>query len=98
VLWVANVLLLGVFGPTRKDLGCKAQSGAPLLQGAPAGGMQQVLRTKLEQIIAANQLQQFYPPQALQAVLMRLNNVDFRRAPFTATPSSRLTILLQSTT
>ncbi len=47
--------------------------------------MQQVLRTKLEQIIAANQLQQFYPPQALQAVLMRLNNVDFRRASFTAT-------------
>ena len=42
--------------------------------------MQQVLRTKLEQTIATNQLQQFYPPQALQAVLMRLNNVDFRRA------------------
>ena len=58
--------------------------------------MQQVLRTKLEQTIATNQLQQFYPPQALQAVLMRLNNVDFRRAPFTGTLTSRLTILLQN--
>ena len=63
----------------QQGLCCKASAGAPR-QGSSAGGMQQVLRTKLEQIVAANQLQQFYPPQALQAVLMRLNNVDFRRA------------------
>ncbi len=50
-------------------------------QAAPAAGnsnLQQGLRTTLEQIIAANQLQHFYPPQALQAVLNRLNTVDFR--------------------
>ena len=51
-------------------------------QAAPAAGnsanIQQGLRTKLEQIVAANQLQHFYPPQALQAVLNRLNTVDFR--------------------
>ena len=50
-------------------------------QGAPAAGnagLQQGLRTKLEQIIAVNQLQHFYPPPALQALLNRLNNVDFR--------------------
>ena len=46
--------------------------------GGASGAIQQVLRTKLEQIIAANQLQNFYPPQALQGVLNRLNSVDFR--------------------
>ena len=53
---------------------------ACLLQGPGnnAGNVQQVIRTKLEQIIAVNQLQHFYPPQALQAVLNRLNTVDFR--------------------
>jgi len=56
---------------------------ASCFQQAPAGGgnsanIQQGLRTKLEQIIAANQLQHFFPPQQLQAVLNRLNTVDFR--------------------
>ena len=57
--------------------------------------MQQALRTKLEQIIVANQLQQFYPPQALQAVLMRLNNVDFRRAIAGVPSQLRLTVQMQ---
>ena len=53
-----------------------------LEQGVSAGGnianVQQGLRTKLDQIIAVNQLQHFYPPQALQAVLNRLGTVDFK--------------------
>ena len=52
------------------------------MQATAGGGnnanIQQGLRTKLEQIIAANQLQHFFPPQALQAVLNRLNTVDFK--------------------
>ena len=50
-------------------------------QAFPAAGnlnVQQGLRTKLEQIVATHQLQHFYPPQALQNVLNRLNTVDFR--------------------
>jgi len=65
---------------------CSASQLLLLAQGAQAGGggnnanIQQGLRTKLEQIIQVNQLQQFYPPQALQAVLNRLNSVDFKCA------------------
>ncbi|WIA39813.1 hypothetical protein OEZ86_005866 [Tetradesmus obliquus] len=57
--------------------------GAP---GAPAGGaggapggMAGAIHAKLAQIVAANQLQRFYPPQALQAVAARLDaRVNFR--------------------
>ena len=38
----------------------------------------QTLQNKLQQIIAANQLQSFYPPQALQQVMAKLGRVDFR--------------------
>ena len=77
---------------------CCAAPTSPLLllaQGAQAAGgggnnanIQQGLRTKLEQIIAVNQLQQFYPPQALQAVLNRLNSVDFKCAETGNRPSN----------
>lgn len=45
---------------------------------AQAPGLQGALQTKLQQIIASNQLQSFYPPQVLQQVMARLNAVDFR--------------------
>ena len=65
-----------------KRLSTASSAMLPDAQAAAGGGnsanIQQGLRTKLEQIIAANQLQHFYPPQALQAVLNRLNTVDFR--------------------
>lgn len=62
--------------------------GAPPggMPGAPAGGaggapggMTGAIHAKLAQIVAANQLQRFYPPQALQAVAARLDaRVNFR--------------------
>jgi hypothetical protein len=37
------------------------------------------IHAKLSQIVAANQLQRFYPPQSLQAVAARLDaRVNFR--------------------
>ena len=38
----------------------------------------QTLQNKLQQIITANRLQVFYPPQELQKVMARLGKVDFR--------------------
>ncbi|KAF6254656.1 hypothetical protein COO60DRAFT_296043 [Scenedesmus sp. NREL 46B-D3] len=47
--------------------------------GGAAGGMAGQIHAKLSQIVAANQLQRFYPPQALQAVAARLDaRVNFR--------------------
>ena len=79
-----NVISNAVTHHAGKHLKVLSAGSMALLLGAqvfPAAGdfnTQQGLRTKLEQIIAANQLQQSYPPQALQAVLNRLNTVDFR--------------------
>jgi hypothetical protein len=46
--------------------------------GAP-GGMVGAIHAKLASVVAANQLQRFYPPQALQALASRLDGrVNFR--------------------
>ena len=44
----------------------------------PGAGLQQALQAKVQQTIATNQLQAFYPPQALQQVMAQLSGVDFR--------------------
>ena len=47
--------------------------------GGGASGMLGSINAKLSQIVSANQLQRFYPPQALQALASRLDSrVNFR--------------------
>ena len=55
--------------------------------GGYNAGAQQGLMTKLQQIIASNRLEAFYPPQKLQQLVDRLQRIDFRY-----TPSSLLTM------
>jgi hypothetical protein len=50
----------------------------PAMGGAP-GGMLNAIHAKLSSVVAANQLQRFYQPQALQALASRLDaRVNFR--------------------
>lgn len=44
--------------------------------GNPA--IQQGLMSKLQQIVQSNRLEAFYPPQRLQQLVDRLQNLDFR--------------------
>jgi hypothetical protein len=56
--------------------------GAPGGYGAPgggqAGGMGGLLQGKLQKMVQTNRLEAFYPPQALQSVIAKLDRVDFK--------------------
>jgi Tfp pilus assembly protein PilN len=57
------------------------QQQMPQMQpgGSAPGGMVGAIHAKLSSVVAANQLQRFYPPQALQALASRLDGrVNFR--------------------
>ena len=82
----------GQAAPTNTMYPPQGQQGNPqhAQQAPPPGAMpsagaigsgadfQIMLRSNLQKIIAVNRLEAFYPPQALEIVLARLNNVDFR--------------------
>ncbi|KAK9804310.1 hypothetical protein WJX72_006229 [[Myrmecia] bisecta] len=58
------------------------QSGIPQSLLMPGGGgpaQQAALQNKLQSIVATNQLQYFYPPPRLQAVVTQLNTINFQQ-------------------
>uniref|UniRef100_A0A383VTZ6 VWFA domain-containing protein n=2 Tax=Tetradesmus obliquus TaxID=3088 RepID=A0A383VTZ6_TETOB len=62
----------------QQPLGMPGPAAGPAAGGAP-GGMAGAIHAKLSSVVAANQLQRFYPPQALQALAGRLDaRVNFR--------------------
>ena len=53
-----------------------------MTQGSSAGGIPpQAIQQKLQTIIQQNNLNFFYPPQALQQVVQQVQRIDFAYAP-----------------
>lgn len=73
---------------------CRVLNLATCCVGGFNAGAQQGLMSKLQQVVASNRLEAFYPPQKLQQTVDRLQRVDFRCGFLVSQTSSERRFLL----